>query len=139
MKLLLIALICVNFFFLIIIKFEVIKKSGDRFEALKDKKHFFANSRIDFLTISALTSWFVFIEWIFNMNKLSVWHIFDFEPINVDGSWPFARLFPKRLMIFSMLNSIKHFGDTTKMFGFIHAKKEVYLSYGKLVLCLFRF
>jgi hypothetical protein len=112
------------FFLLIIIELEVIKELSRRFEIYKDLQHFFSDFGINFLAVSSLTSWLIFIKWILNMDELSVWDIFDKYPLNIDRPWPLSIiLFPKRLLLHVMLHSTFHLGYSAKVLGFIHTEE----------------
>lgn len=100
---------------LVVIIFEVIIESGRRSEALKDSYHPLTSFRINFLAVSSLTGWFVLIEWVLNVDKLSIWNILDEDPFNPERARPLARLFPELSMVLFVVDSLSHFGNTTEM------------------------
>ena len=107
------------------IKCKIIKKFGWWFEIKENLEHSFANFWKYFLAVSALTSWFVLIKWIFNVNELGVWNILYLNPLNVNRPCPLVLLLPNIRMIGAMIYSIKHFGNSAKLLWLIHAEKEV--------------
>lgn len=111
--------------FLLVIKCKIIKKFGWWFEIKENLEHSFANFWKYFLAVSALTSWFVLIKWIFNVNELGVWNILYLNPLNVNRACPLVLLLPNIRMIGAMIYSIKHFGNSAKLLWLIHAEKEV--------------
>lgn len=69
---------------LVIVVFEVIVESRGRSEALEDRQHSLASFAVDLLAVPALTSWLVLVEWIFNMDELSVWNVLNVDPLNFE-------------------------------------------------------
>lgn len=119
----LLEILCFFYLFLLsIIIQKVIEESSHCFKALKNEQHFLTYSIIDFLTISTLTCWLIFIQRILNMDELSVRNIFDLKPFNLDRSRPFSRLFPKCFLAL-ITNSTNHFSNSTKVLGFINAEE----------------
>lgn len=79
---------------LIIIIFEVIVEPGRRPEALENGHHPLARFWINFLAVSALTSWLILVEWILNVDELGVGDVLDVNPLYSEGSRPLSWLFP---------------------------------------------
>ena len=112
-------------FFLLIIKFEIIEELCCRSKSLEYAEHFLSNFWINFLTVSTLASRSVLVQRVLNVDELSVWDIFDLNPLNIDRSWPFSILFPKVLMLLLVVDFACHLCNSTEVFGLVHAEEEV--------------
>lgn len=108
-------------FLLVIIVFEVVVKSRGRSEALEDRQHSLAGFGVDLLAVPALTSWLVLVEWIFNMDELSVWNVLNVDPLNFERAWPFSWLLPQVLMVLFVVDSLDHLCNSTEMLGLVYA------------------
>lgn len=64
-----------------VIKLHFVKHSGWRLECLEDGQHFLTGDRVDFLAVSSMESWHVFVVRIFNMTKHIVWNVLDMDPL----------------------------------------------------------
>jgi len=107
-------------FLLVIVVFEVIIKSRGRSEALEDRQHSLASFGVDLLAVPALASWLVLVEWIFDMDELSVWNVLDVDPLNFERAWPFSWLLPQVRVVLFVVDSLDHLCDSTEMFGLVH-------------------
>lgn len=107
-------------FLLVIIVFEVIVKSRGGSEALEDRQHSLASFGVDLLAVPALASWLVLVERVFNMDELSVWNVLNVDPLDFEGAWPFSWLLPQVCMVFFMVDSLDHLGNSTEMLGLVY-------------------
>lgn len=118
----------VSEFLLLVVELEIVKELGRGSEIVEDPKHALANFGVNFLTVSALASRSVLVQRVFDVDELSVWNIFDLDPLNIDGSWPFSILFPHVLIHVLMIDCSHHLGQAAEMLGFVHAEKQINLS-----------
>lgn len=69
---------------LLVIDGEIVKDSSHWLESCEDEKNSLTNLRINLLAITTLADWLVLIQWIFDMDKLCIWDIFDPKPLNIN-------------------------------------------------------
>lgn len=101
--------------FLLIIKLEIVKELGGRPEASENHEHLFTNFGEHFLAVTSLASRSVLIERIFNVDELGIGNILNLNPFNADGAWPLVLLLPEVLVLFSVVHSGCHPGDSAKV------------------------
>ena len=76
--------------FLLVIESEIIKELGGGFEGVEDVEHLLTDFREDFLAVTALTSWLVLIERVFEVDELEVWDVLYLKPLDLDRARPLS-------------------------------------------------
>lgn len=71
------------------------------------------------------------------MDELSIWNVLDLDPSNTDRSLPFATLLPELFMVDLIWDPTEHFGDTTKVLGFVDTEEQIDLCLLQLILRIY--
>ena len=70
--------------FLLVIMRKVVKQSSQGVEGSENLEHSLSYLWVDLLAVATLNHWFIFVEWICQVAKLSVRDVLDEFPLNFD-------------------------------------------------------